>query len=267
MEKSFDPVKILHGESGKSTLSSISADFYKDAEEYLIQLEQELKDMSPDSTDSTKYALTEDQLNASKSSIESILSQRLRKIIKRVQVDIFERDKNVSSTLTPEENELYTGLLQLIGSWKSQNIDSIVLRKKKGVSVAMGDVGDVVGVDIHQPAVSISSEVGPVDLIDLPTPTSPLINVAPENTDYIANTDYTEKSCSSSLPLIDENNNNKNDFKDYKIVRIIQNVPTFVGIDMREYTLMKNDVATIHTVNARGLINKKAAVEIKPVLG
>jgi DNA replication factor GINS len=52
------------------------------------------------------------------------------------------------------------------------------------------------------------------------------------------------------------------DISGYILVRLLTNVPTFVGMDNRNYTLAKEDVAVVPGVNARALIAKKAAVQI-----
>ncbi len=50
--------------------------------------------------------------------------------------------------------------------------------------------------------------------------------------------------------------------KDYILVRVLKDIPAFVGLDNRSYVLAKEDVATVPTVNAVALISKKAAVKI-----
>lgn len=50
--------------------------------------------------------------------------------------------------------------------------------------------------------------------------------------------------------------------KDYIMVRLLKDIPTFAGFDNRQYTLSKEDVAMVPTVNANALIAKKAAVQI-----
>lgn len=50
--------------------------------------------------------------------------------------------------------------------------------------------------------------------------------------------------------------------KDYITVRVLRDVPTFVGADEHNYTLGKEDVATVPVVNAMALIGRKAAVKI-----
>lgn len=50
--------------------------------------------------------------------------------------------------------------------------------------------------------------------------------------------------------------------KEYIVVRLLKDIPTFVGVDGRNYTLAKEDIAVLSAVNAKALINRKAAVQI-----
>jgi DNA replication factor GINS len=50
--------------------------------------------------------------------------------------------------------------------------------------------------------------------------------------------------------------------KEYIVVRLLKDIPTFVGVDGRNYTLAKEEVAVLSTVNAKALINRKAAIQI-----
>ena len=56
--------------------------------------------------------------------------------------------------------------------------------------------------------------------------------------------------------------NKKDISKDFIVLRLLRNVPTFVGMDNRNYTLAKEDVVMVPTVNAKALITRKAAVQI-----
>lgn len=52
------------------------------------------------------------------------------------------------------------------------------------------------------------------------------------------------------------------DISGYIMVRLLTNVPTFVGMDNRNYTLAKEDVTMVPAVNAHALIKRKVAVKI-----
>lgn len=51
--------------------------------------------------------------------------------------------------------------------------------------------------------------------------------------------------------------------KDYIMVRILHDIPTFAGMDGKNYTLAGEDVATVPVVNANALILRGAALKIK----
>jgi len=50
--------------------------------------------------------------------------------------------------------------------------------------------------------------------------------------------------------------------KEYIVVRLLKDIPTFVGADGSNYTLAKEDVAVLSAVNAKALINRNAAIRI-----
>ncbi|HOV51506.1 MAG TPA: hypothetical protein PKV83_01085, partial [Methanothrix sp.] len=50
---------------------------------------------------------------------------------------------------------------------------------------------------------------------------------------------------------------------DYEVVRLLDSVPMFVGVDGRNYILSKDDVAVLPAVHARNLRNKNLASEVK----
>ena len=65
--------------------------------------------------------------------------------------------------------------------------------------------------------------------------------------------------------IIDEKQHTKNDKKDDKrvLVRVLQDIPQFVGHDMKKYTLKEEDVATLPLDIAKILIERGVAEKIK----
>ena len=51
--------------------------------------------------------------------------------------------------------------------------------------------------------------------------------------------------------------------RDYEVVRLLDSVPMFVGVDGRNYLLYKDDVAVLPAVHARNLRNKNLAIEVR----
>ncbi len=50
---------------------------------------------------------------------------------------------------------------------------------------------------------------------------------------------------------------------EYEVVRLLDSVPMFVGVDGKNYLLTKDDVAALPVVHARNLCNKNLAFEVK----
>jgi len=55
----------------------------------------------------------------------------------------------------------------------------------------------------------------------------------------------------------------KNIAQEYEIVRLLDSVPMFVGIDGRNYLLSRDDVVALPAVHARNLCNKNLAVRVR----
>ncbi len=51
--------------------------------------------------------------------------------------------------------------------------------------------------------------------------------------------------------------------REYEIVRLLDNVPMFIGVDGKNYQLARDDVAALPAVHARNLRNKNLAAEVK----
>jgi len=200
----FDTKKILREEE-KPKLFSIGVDFYIVAENYVCELENELKLYN---TNNTKGKILYDQLRSTKENIKSIIIHRMRKIVRDAQTATFsdERNKQGPDNLTPEERELFDALYEKLTEWKDTHLDSIVSHKER----------EMIDVAVYNP-ISVDC---PVKVKEIP-------------------------------------------IKDYIILRVLKNIPTFVGIDSRQYTLSKEDVVSVPTVNGNALISRSAAVRIE----
>ena len=51
--------------------------------------------------------------------------------------------------------------------------------------------------------------------------------------------------------------------REYEVVRLLDNVPMFAGVDGKNYHLVRDDVAVLPAVHARNLRNKNLASEVK----
>jgi DNA replication factor GINS len=55
----------------------------------------------------------------------------------------------------------------------------------------------------------------------------------------------------------------KNIAQEYEIVRLLDSVPMFVGVDGRNYLLSRDDIVALPAVHARNLCNKNLAVRVR----
>lgn len=68
--------------------------------------------------------------------------------------------------------------------------------------------------------------------------------------------------CRENEPKDTSSEGKKDISKEYIVVRLLKDIPTFVGADGRNCTLAKEDVAVLSAVNAKALINRNAAIQI-----
>jgi len=200
-EPSKPDLKNILREEQKEKLSPIDKDFYENVRKHIQELGIELKSMDPGSI---KYQILEDELNKAKKNYNSILETRMAKINYEASVrkSLKLKDDREPENMTQEERDLYTGLYDLMSTFRNKCLDVSAQAKARDPAQA----------------------------------------AAPE-----------PKKKTRSAPNI----------KDYIMVRILHDIPTFAGMDGKNYTLAREDVATVPVVNANALILRGAALKIK----
>ncbi len=216
----------------RKKLVPLEQDFYGNIAGQIQDLEDEKRKINDPY--STKHEIIEDEQKTVKNAIESIIYKRTTKIINEARYNAEmslhetsrQREKQNLDSMTHEERIFYNRLLEVMTEWRSEIVNRIFKREKL----------------VHQPVV-LPEEDG---LPELPA---------------------TEKNDKSKQPLekndISKECPDKKDIsKEYIVVRLLKDIPTFVGVDGRNYSLAKEDVAVLSTVNAKALINRKAAIQI-----
>lgn len=69
----------------------------------------------------------------------------------------------------------------------------------------------------------------------------------------LAHVDHTERPATARKEASGE----------YEVVRMLESVPVFVGVDGKNYCLSKDDVVALPAVHARNLANKNLALQVK----
>jgi DNA replication factor GINS len=183
-------------EERKSKLVPLENDFYDKAAREIHRLEDEKRKI--DDTYGTKYAIIEDELKTSRKAVESIIEQRIKKIVKeaslRASIKQKQKEKLDIESMTQEERAFHDKLLGLMTEYRGEILDRI----------------------------------------------------------------FSKKEIPKEIP----HEGTKDINKEYIVVRLLKDIPTFVGADGRNYTLAKEDVAVLSAVNAKALISRNAAIQI-----
>jgi DNA replication factor GINS len=132
--------------------------------------------------------------------------------------------------MTQEERKFYDQLVELMTEWRGEVVNRIYRKEKPVVDISQ----------IQEKHVEDRPQFHEKSVEDIPE-----IHEIKENT-------------TKEIPIEDK----KDISKEYIVVRLLKDIPTFVGVDGRNYTLAKEDVAVLSTINATALINRKAAIQI-----
>ncbi|CAG1008957.1 MAG: hypothetical protein OIN86_18220 [Candidatus Methanoperedens sp.] len=214
----------------RKKLVPLEQDFYGNIARQIQDLEDEKRRI--DDSYSTKHAIIEDEQKTVKNAIESIIYKRTTKIINEARYNAEmslhetsrQKEKQNLDSMTREERMFYNRLLEVMTQWRSEIINRIFKREKPPVVLPEEDK---------------LSEIFPMETND--------ISKEPQEKKDDTNKEHLDK---------------KDISKEYIVVRLLKDIPTFVGVDGRNYTLAKEDVAVLSTVNAKALINRKAAIQI-----
>jgi DNA replication factor GINS len=185
----MDLANALREERKSAELQHLDKSFYQQVGAYLVGLGQELSEV--EDPFSVEAQILQDTLKSEKGSVNKLIDQRLKKIVRRALRNARSDSRDDAfQGMTEEEDETYRSLLLAIA---------------KGREAIMAHVS------------------------------------------------HTER------PLTGK----KDIFRDYEVVRLLDSVPLFVGVDGRNYLLSKDDVAALPAVHAKNLRNKNLAAEVK----
>ena len=227
----------------RKKLVPLEHDFYGNIVQQIQDLEDEKRKINDQY--STKHAIIEDEQKTVKNAIESIIYKRTTKIINEARYNAEmslhetsrQKEKQNLDSMTGEERIFYNRLLEVMTEWRSEIVNSIFKREKPVY---------------HKPEVLQQEDKLPEILS---AEKSDISKELPEKND-ISKQPPEKNDISKELP------DKKDISKEYIVVRLLKDIPTFVGVDGHNYTLAKEDVAVLSTVNAKALINRKAAIQI-----
>lgn len=207
-------------EERSSTLKSLKPDFYTSVDAYIHELEDEIKKINNPRSPESK--MLEDELQSALTDVENIFIRRIRKITTRATSNAFSKksSKQEFDKLLPAEQKVYEAVLS---------------------------------------AIHVSRD----ELLE------PILNPSPfrDKTDMAANEAVSEKianiegqnvsEITGDEGKIDIGKSNINE--EYDVVRILKELPTFKGVDNRNYTLSAEDIVVLPRPNAKGLVKRNVA--------
>ncbi|WNY25202.1 hypothetical protein [Methanolapillus millepedarum] len=240
LDKVIEEIKqIARREKGRD-LKPIPSDFYETAAAAVRELESEMiKNGRPRSVE---YKMLEDELSSIVFDIETVFMKRVGKIVERATSTAFTNSKTGLlkkdyDKLLADEKILYEEVLSAIGKSREKQISAIV-DDHDGGGAHVGNAGPAKDADkkaqpgkpnLEKPA----SGSGSISKMMNPSASSP----KPE----------------SSANVINEK---------YVSVRILKDLPEFMGEDKRTYQLRANDVVSLPHSNAQLLIKRGVALSI-----
>lgn len=206
-------------------LKAIPADFYREAEKYVRELDTEIGKINNPRSPESK--MLNDEHERALSDLETIFMKRIGKVITRA-TNQSHADKPISKDiekLLPAEKRLYDLVLQGIEAAKIELIGPI-LYPDSGKTAAWPEIG------------------GARQVPD------------PGQRGTEAGTGNLAAACRQETGArVGKNNINE----DYVVVRILKDMPTFTGADGRNYTVGAEDIVVLPQLNATGLIKRNAA--------
>jgi DNA replication factor GINS len=236
-----DIVRIKEEEDKKQTLSRIPPQFYNELNIYIKEMEEEESEIF--SKYSEAAIQIQYELKNALSIIDKIFKKRTRKIIKMATGKAFSKDPTNTAhdmeNMTPQEIDIYSQVLQAILLGKKNTIES-VLRMNTG----------------------IKPDSIPDNTQDNTRDYKSVDETAKISTEVELEVEQTTASIDDKIIVHDEKGK-KDINKEYIVVRILKDIPTFIATDGRNYTLNAQELAVIPVVNARALIKRKVAGQVK----
>jgi DNA replication factor GINS len=244
----LDDLKVIRSnERSSRKLTQLKPDFYLDVKAYLNSLR------------ASKDQKKKDELDNALNVIGAIYDKRVAKIIRLASLNPKGHAEDVP--LTEEELKIYNGIYQIFTKCRD-----IMLGLEKSGVINDRDVNSLTKDRKASDKIErVSDSVPPEDTAinsEDEHAVRARITAASENGEDFTRSAPTERESEGddTRTLIQESGNIK-----YIIVRILADIPTFVGLDGRNYKLSKEDVVVLPEGNAKTLCNRNLAIKIGDV--
>ncbi|RZN42158.1 MAG: DNA replication complex GINS family protein [Methanosarcinales archaeon] len=242
----FEELRNTLKQEQKSKLAKLEPDFYESVRTYLDGLRDEQK------TASGKEAqFLTDELATASDRLQRIFNLRIGKIVNLASLSIMGEIGGIKqdiNMMTQVERDIYDSVLGAVRhGWVAveQAIagESVVMGASVAPSTPVAHVTPVTPVT----PVTSAAQVPPVES----APSVPEAVTGSSEDEMVVGGVEGFGMVSSSAP------------DGYTIVRVLKNIPTFVGTDSCHYTLAKNDVVTLPDLHATVLCKRRAVLPVK----
>ncbi len=213
-------------EKKSSKLPRLEDEFYQEAERLIRNLKRELEDSE---RGGAKYKIIERDLENIKNQLEKLFELRMWKIVRKAALQTDDKTEFNLTNLTREEKKLYHEIKNIIASYRKRIFERIYEKETRPEPEKEADKRET-----REERREILTREG--------------------------------RESEENKGKRREERSKETQSIEYVVIRAMQEIPRFRGIDMRDYTLKRDDIAAIPNINAKALCKRKIAtkIEIKP---
>lgn len=222
----FEDLRNILTREQKSKLAKLEPDFYEGVRAYLDGLREEQQ-----TAPKMEAQLLADELETAENRLQRIFELRVGKIVNLAASNTLAEIKGIKQdmdAMAPVERDMY---------------DSVLVAVRKGWS-------DIERAVTGRATLSATEDIQSGELME------PV-----EDVDERAKDVSEEREDLTIAPVNHEAHDNGN-LNDYTVVRVLRDVPTFMGADSHHYTLAKNDVVILPNLNANVLCKRRVVLPV-----
>ncbi len=222
----FEELRNILKQEQKQKLAKLEPDFYENVRTYLDGLREEQKTAS-----GREAQFLADELETASDRLQRIFKLRIGKIVNLASLSIMGEIGGIRhdiDMMTPIERDIYDSVLGAVRQgWNA--VEQVIAGELVAPVTPVTSVAQVRNVESAPPlpeekAAEHDEDAGGLEGVET-------VNIgAPEG---------------------------------YTIVRVLKNIPTFVGTDSHHYTLAKNDVVTLPDLHAKVLCKRRAVLPVE----
>lgn len=232
----FEELRNILKQEQKQKLAKLEPDFYENVRTYLDGLQEERKTAS-----GREAQFLADELETASDRLQRIFKLRIGKIVNLASLSIMGEIGGIKrdiDMMTQIERDIYDSVLGAV-----QQGCSAVEQLIAGEPVA---TGESITPTTSTPVASVTSAAQVRHVESAPSATEEAAARPAEDAGEAGEVE----AVNSGAP------------DGYTIVRVLKNIPTFVGTDSHHYTLAKNDVVTLPDLHAKVLCKRRAVLPV-----